>query len=166
MEKGVPSVGADGLPSCTSTGLFLEIDDRGNKRDDCLMNYYWRIAERRGWDGRPVPLGARQGLALLTSKLAFFVNFISFHLLFTTLSPSDIRHRQLLRQGGGSPGGVASFTRPRASYPVSLKYADPPAYPVYAGVRSARAFDYLRIYAVPSLAISKIYGRVGNKLIN
>ena len=61
MEKGVPSVGADGLPSCTSTGLFLEIDDRGNKRDDCLMNYYWRIAERRGWDGRPVPLGARQG---------------------------------------------------------------------------------------------------------
>jgi hypothetical protein len=36
-------------------------DDCGNKRDDCLMSYYWRIAERRGWDG-PAPLGARQGL--------------------------------------------------------------------------------------------------------
>ena len=59
-KKGVPSVDADGLPLCKYQAVLG--DDCGNKRDDYLMNYYWRIAERCGWDGL-VPLDARQGLA-------------------------------------------------------------------------------------------------------
>jgi hypothetical protein len=55
MKKGVAAVGADGLP------LAVLGDDCGNKDDDYKLNYYWRIAERCGWDG-PAPLGARQGL--------------------------------------------------------------------------------------------------------
>ena len=60
LKKGVPSVGADGLPLYKHQ--FVLGDDCGNKRDGYLLNYYWRIAERCGWDG-PAPLGARQGLA-------------------------------------------------------------------------------------------------------
>ena len=48
---------------CTSTSLFLEMTAAtNNKDDDFKLNYYWRIAERCGWDGL-APLGARQGLA-------------------------------------------------------------------------------------------------------
>jgi hypothetical protein len=60
MKKGVPSVGADELPLYKHQ--FVLGGDCGNKRDGYLLNYYWRIAERRGWGG-PAPLGARQGLA-------------------------------------------------------------------------------------------------------
>jgi hypothetical protein len=60
LKKGVPSVGADGLPLYKHQ--FVLGDDCGNKRDGYLLNCYWRIAERCGWDG-PAPLGARQGLA-------------------------------------------------------------------------------------------------------
>jgi hypothetical protein len=60
MKKGVPSVDADGLPLYKYQAVLG--DDCGNKRDDCLLNYYWRIAERCGWGGT-APLGARQGLA-------------------------------------------------------------------------------------------------------
>jgi hypothetical protein len=58
--KGVPSVGADGLP--LHKHQFVLGDDCGNKHDGHKLNCYWRIAERCGWDG-PAPLGARQGLA-------------------------------------------------------------------------------------------------------
>jgi hypothetical protein len=53
-------VGADGTPLCKYQAVLG--DDCGNKRDDSLLSYYWRIAERRGWEGL-APLGARQGLA-------------------------------------------------------------------------------------------------------
>jgi hypothetical protein len=59
-ERGV---GADGLPLYQYQFVLQEMTaDCGNKRDDCLLNYYWRIAERCGWDG-PAPPGALQGLA-------------------------------------------------------------------------------------------------------
>jgi hypothetical protein len=45
MKKGVPSVGADGTPLYKYQAVLG--DDCGNKRDDNLLNYYWRIAERR-----------------------------------------------------------------------------------------------------------------------
>jgi hypothetical protein len=46
MKKGVPSVGADGRTPLYKYQAVLG-DDCGNKRDDNLLNYYWRIAERR-----------------------------------------------------------------------------------------------------------------------
>ena len=49
MKKGVPSVGADGLPLYKYQAVLG--DDCGNKRDDYNLNYYWRIA------GRAVRLG-------------------------------------------------------------------------------------------------------------
>jgi hypothetical protein len=44
----------------------------------------------------------------------------------------------------GVPRGLVPFAPPQAPYPVCLLYAGPPAYPVYAGARSARAFENLR----------------------
>ena len=60
MKKGVAAVGADGLPLYRHQAVLG--GDCGNKRGGYLLNYYWRIAERCGWDGL-APLGARQGLA-------------------------------------------------------------------------------------------------------
>jgi hypothetical protein len=59
-KKGVPLEGPDGLPLYKYQAVLG--DDCGNKDDDFKLNYYWRIAERCGWDGL-APLGARQGLA-------------------------------------------------------------------------------------------------------
>jgi hypothetical protein len=59
MKKGVSSVDANGLPLYKYQAVLG--DDCGGKDDDYKLNYYWRIAERCGWDG-PVPLDACQGL--------------------------------------------------------------------------------------------------------
>jgi hypothetical protein len=64
MKKGVPSVDADDMPLYRYQAVLG--NDCGNKDDGYKLNYYWRIAERCGWDG-PAPLGARQG-GLLTSS--------------------------------------------------------------------------------------------------
>ena len=58
-KGGVAAVGTDGLPLYRHQAVLG--DDCGSKDDDHKLNYYWRIAERCGWDG-PAPLGARQGL--------------------------------------------------------------------------------------------------------
>jgi hypothetical protein len=59
-KKGVPLEGPDGLPLYRYQAVLG--DDCGNKDDGYKLNYYWRIAERCGWDGL-APLDACQGLA-------------------------------------------------------------------------------------------------------
>jgi hypothetical protein len=56
------------------------------------------------------------------------------------------RHPTRKAQRQGAVSFALIHARPCAPYPVPLIYAGPPAYPVYAGVRSARAraFDNLR----------------------
>jgi hypothetical protein len=53
-------VGADGTPLYKYQAVLG--GDCCNKGDDSLLSYYWRIAERCGWEGL-APLDARQGLA-------------------------------------------------------------------------------------------------------
>jgi hypothetical protein len=53
-------VGADDTPLYKYQAVLG--GDCCNTGDDSLLSYYWRIAERRGWEGL-APLDARQGLA-------------------------------------------------------------------------------------------------------
>jgi hypothetical protein len=66
-KGGVAAVGTDGLPLYNHQAVLG--GDCGNKDGGYKLNYYWRIAERCGWDG-PAPLGARQAgpCGLLTSS--------------------------------------------------------------------------------------------------
>jgi hypothetical protein len=66
----------------TSARLFLLGHDCRNKRGDCLMSYYWRIAEKYGWDG-PAPLGVGQGLA---DRACSSTRAVLVHLTSTTFS--------------------------------------------------------------------------------